>query len=220
VDGTITTIEGRGFVEEFGRRFEMREGTITMNGSPLDATVDLSTTYTVPSRGNPNDAEATIILQITGTQDDLSLTLSSEPPMENADIVSYIATGRPAGGALSVEASESQGGGVASAGADLALGQLTGVIEGAAARSVGLDVVEIRQEGFREATLAAGKYVSPRVYVGFAHPLTLRESDGLSLGDEGQSEIEVEIEALRWLLINLEGSGSALRLFLKGRYAY
>jgi translocation and assembly module TamB len=220
LDGSITTIEGRGFVQQFGRRFQLREGTIDMNGPPADAEVDLSATYTVPSRGNPNDAEATIVLHITGTQQDLSLELSSEPPMENADIVSYIATGRPAGGALSVEASESQGGGVASAGADLALGQLTGVIEGAAARSVGLDVVEIRQEGFREATLAAGKYVSPRVYVGFAHPLTLRESDGLSLGDEGQSEIEVEIEALRWLLINLEGSGSALRLFLKGRYAY
>jgi autotransporter translocation and assembly factor TamB len=59
VDGTITTIEGRGFVEEFGRRFEMREGTITMDGPPAEATLDLSTTYTVPSRGNPNDAEAT-----------------------------------------------------------------------------------------------------------------------------------------------------------------
>jgi hypothetical protein len=62
--------------------------------------------------------------------------------------------------------------------------------------------------------------VSPRVYIGFAQPVTLQEGDGSALEGEGESEVEVELEALRWLLINIEGSGSALRFFLRGRYAY
>lgn len=219
LQGQVSTIAGRGFVEQFGRRFELREGTVTFDGPPEATQLDLSATYTIPSREDPNNAEATIVLAVQGTRDSLSLELSSEPPMENSDIVSYIATGRPAAGALSFQESD-QNGGLASAGAELALGQLTGVIESAAGQSVGLDVVEIRREGFREATLVAGKYISPRVYVGFAQPVMLREGDGLSLGDEGESEVEVEIEALRWLLLNVEGSSSALRLFLKGRYAY
>jgi translocation and assembly module TamB len=219
LEGRVTTIGGRGFIEQFGRRFELRDGTVTFDGPPRAARLDLAATYTIPSRDNPDDAEATIVLSVEGTQDSLSLNLSSDPPMENADIVSYIATGRPAAGALSFEESESEGG-LTGAGADLALGRLVGVIESAAGEGVGLDVVEIRNEGLREATLVAGKYVSPRVYVGFSQPITLREGDGLSLGDEGESEIEVEVEALRWLLLNLEGSSSAVRLFLKGRHAY
>ncbi|MGD2045307.1 MAG: translocation/assembly module TamB, partial [Gemmatimonadota bacterium] len=220
LEGQVTTIAGRGFVEEFGRRFDLEEGTVTFDGPPRSARLDLSATYTIPARDDPNDAEATIVLTIRGTQESLDLELSSDPPMENSDIVSYIATGRPAAGALSFQGSQSDQGGLAEAGADLALGQLAGVIESAAGQGVGLDVVEIRREGLREATLVAGKYVSPRVYVGFAQPVTLREGDGLSLGNQGESEVEVEIEALRWLLVNLEGSSSAFRLFLKGRYAY
>ena len=219
LQGSVDVIEGRGFVEQFGRRFVLSSGTVTFNGPPEATRVDLEATYTIPSRDNPDDAEVTIILSVEGTQDDLGLTLSSNPPLENADIVSYIATGRPAAGSLSFEGREGEGGLVA-AGADFALSQMTSLIESAAARSVGLDVVEIRREGLREATLVAGKYVTPRLYVGFAQPVSLQEGDGLSFGSEGRSELEIEYEAWRWLLLNIEGSGSSVRFFLRGRYAY
>jgi len=219
LQGSVEVTQGRGFVEQFGRRFDLTEGTVTFNGPPEATRVDLQATYTVPSHDNPDDAEVTIVLEISGTQDDLGLTLSSDPQMENADIVSYIATGRPASRSLSFENGGAEGGLVA-AGADYALSQMTGLIEGAAARSVGLDVIEIRREGLRQATLVAGKYVSPRLYVGFAQPISLQEGDGLSSGADGRSELEIEYEALRWLLINIEGSGSDLRFFLRGRHAY
>lgn len=219
LQGSVDVIAGRGFVEQFGRRFDLADGTVTFNGSPAETRVDLEATYTIPSRDNPDDAEVTIILEVTGTQEDLSLTLSSEPPMENADIVSYIATGRPAAGSLSFEGGAA-GGGLVAAGADFALSQFTSLIEGAAAGSVGLDVVEIRREGLRQATLVAGKYVTPRLYVGFAQPISLQEGNGLSFGSEGRSELEIEYEAWRWLLLNVEGSGSSVRFFLRGRHAY
>ncbi len=219
LQGSVDVIDGRGFVEQFGRRFELSTGTVNFNGPPAQTRVDLEATYTIPSRDNPDDAEVTIILEVAGTQDDLSLTLSSNPPLENADIVSYIATGRPAAGSLSFE-DGAGGGGLVAAGADLALSQMTSLIESAAAGSVGLDVVEIRREGLRQATLVAGKYVTPRLYVGFAQPISLQEGSGLSFGSEGRSELEIEYEAWRWLLLNVEGSGSSVRFFLRGRRAY
>lgn len=219
LQGSVEVIEGRGFVEQFGRRFELSEGTVTFNGPPEETSVDLTATYRIPSHDNPDGAEVTIILEVTGTQSDLGLTLSSEPPLENADIVSYIATGRPAAGSLSFQG-EGSNGGLVSTGAGFALSQMTSAIEAAAARSVGLDVVEIRREGFRQATLVAGKYVSPRLYVGFAQPISLQDGDGRSFGNETQSKLEIEYEALRWLILNLEGSGSSIRFFLRGRRAY
>ena len=219
VDGTLELVPGRGFVEQFGRRFALSEGTVEFRGPPTEARVDLTATYTVPSHDTPDEAEVTIRLDVRGTRDALDLTLSSEPQMENADVVSYIATGRPASGELSFSGGDSEGGLVA-AGAGLALGQLTGLVESAAQSSVGLDVVEIRREGLREATLVAGKYVSPRLYLGLAQPVSLREGDGLSLGGEGESEAEVEYEAFRWLLLNVEVSGNDFRLFLRTRFAY
>lgn len=218
LDGSVEVIENRGFIEQFGRRFEPGEGTVTFAGPVNETRVDLAATYTVPSYGDPDIAEATIILNVQGTQDSLSIELSSDPPMENADIVSYIATGRPATGSLSLGGDGSDGG-LASAGANLALDQVLGAVEGAAQQSVGLDVVEIRRQGLREATLVAGKYVSPRLYVGFSQPVSLEEG-GLSLGGDSASEVELELQALRWLLLNIEGSDSAVSFFLRGRYAY
>ncbi|HET9947639.1 MAG TPA: translocation/assembly module TamB domain-containing protein, partial [Longimicrobiales bacterium] len=225
VEGTLTTIAGRGFVEQFGKRFVLREGTVTLDGAPSSAALDLAAEYRVPSRSNPDDAEATIVLGIAGTQDSLSLELSSEPPMENADIVSYIATGRPASSHLAVaDASGGGGGGVggdlAEVGAGIAAGQIASAVELAAQRSIGLDVVEIRREGVRGATLVAGKYLSPRLYLGFAQPVLQREGAGAQLGRQSSSEIEVEYQLVRDWLLNLEGSGSALRAFLRGRFAY
>jgi translocation and assembly module TamB len=215
LQGTLTTIANRGYIAQFGKRFAPREGTVTLDGPPADAVIDLSATYTVPSYANPDGAEATIVLGVTGTQEDLSLTLSSEPPMENADIVSYIATGRPAASTFALGDAEAEttetdppGGGLAETGAGIAVGQILSSIETAAQTGVGLDVVEIRNDGIRGATLVAGKYLSPRLYVGFAQPM------------KSASEIEVEFLAIENLLLNLEGSASNVSFFLRGRIVY
>jgi len=229
IRGELTTIPDRGYVAQFGKRFSPREGTITLDGPPASAELDLSATYTIPSHANPDGAEATIILGVTGTRADMALTLSSDPPMENADMVSYIATGRPAASSFALGDAEADaetpetdppGGGLAETGAGIAVGQILSSIETAAQTGVGLDVVEIRREGIRGATLAAGKYVSPRLYVGFAQPILRRQRDGLSLEDPNVSEVEIEYLALKGLLLNLEGSASALSFFLRGRVAY
>ncbi|MGE0159730.1 MAG: translocation/assembly module TamB domain-containing protein [Gemmatimonadales bacterium] len=229
LDGTLTTIAERGYIAQFGKRFSPREGTVTLDGPPASAELDLSASYTVPSHANPDGAEATIVLGVTGTRDELSLSLSSEPPMENADIVSYIATGRPAASTFALDETtggddaagdDGGGGGLAEAGAGIAVGQILSSIEAAAQTGVGLDVVEIRRDGIRGATLAAGKYLSPRLYLGLARRIGRRERDPFSVEDDNGSEIEIEFLAIKNLLLNLEGSASSLNVFLRGRLVY
>jgi len=159
---------------------------------------------------------------VTGGMDDLALTLGSAPPMETADVLSYMATGRPAASAVEFgQQGEGGPGGVVGAGAALALDQAASALERTAAESVGLDVVEIRHQGLDGATLIAGRYVSPRLFVGFQQPLTLgaRPDDALTETSRG-TEVEVEYSAYHWLLLSLEGGQSTVRFFLRTRHAF
>ena len=212
--GEMEAIPARSYVEQFGRRFSLRQGQLVFRGGPLDTRLDLEASYEVPSRRD-DEPEATIILGMEGEVEDLRVLLSSEPSMDNSDIVSYIATGRPASGSFDV----GESGGVLSRGGDLALDQMTGLLEGLAAEQVGLDVVEIRRQGLDAATLVAGRYVSPTLYLGFQQPLGVERSQQDGPGRE-QTQIEVEVQAYRWLLLNFQSGGDALQFFLRSRYGY
>ncbi len=222
--GTIEALSERSYVEQFGRRFSIASGSVTFNGSPLDWRVNAEASYDVPSSRDPRQAEATITLDVSGEANDLSLTLGSQPSMENADILSYLATGRPASSAAEFgnAGSGSGSGGILGAGEELALGRVAGALEETAQQAVGLDVVEIRQNGLRGATLVAGRYVNPRLFVGFQQPLSFSSGSDATSQDQGLRGTEVEIEYTwyRWLLVNVQGGQSALRLFFRTKYAY
>jgi len=219
LDGRVETVANRSYLEQFGRRFAVQQGTLDFRGTIPRTQIEVEATYEVPSRNNPDAPEATITLDVSGTVDDLSLTLGSEPAMENADIVSYLATGRPASTGLSVGSDEG-GGGLGSVGSSFALGQVTGLVEELAASGIGLDVVEIEADGLQGATLIAGRFVSPRVYVGFRQPVgrDARDSDGAENVD--RTEVEIEYQALQWLLMNMEASQSTISFVLRFRRAY
>ena len=222
--GTVEAVTGRSYFEQFGRRFTISNGTVTFNGSPTDWQIDAEARYEVPSSRDPNSSEATITLDVVGRADDLSLTLGSEPTMENADILSYLATGRPAASAAQFGNAGSSGGsgGVLGAGEEFALGRVAGILEETAEQAVGLDVVEIRQNGLKGATLVAGRYVNPRLFVGFQQPLTLNGRSDEATHDQSSRGTEVEIEYTwyRWLLVNIQGGQSTIRLFFRTKYAY
>jgi hypothetical protein len=138
--------------------------------------------------------------------------------MENADIVSYIATGRPASRALDLGGNGT--GSATTAGAAFALDRASGLIETVAQQQLGLDVIEVRRDGLEGATLIAGRYVSPTLYLGFKQPIALREGAETGLGDKGQTAVEIELQAYRWLLLNLQTGGNALQFFLRARHGY
>ncbi|HEX7070384.1 MAG TPA: translocation/assembly module TamB domain-containing protein, partial [Rhodothermales bacterium] len=218
--GTIEVLDERSYIDQFSRRFNINAGTITFNGTPENFYMDVSAEYEVKSRSNPGQPEVTIILGLRGRLDDLEFTLNSNPQMQETDILSYIATGQPAGQTLQLgDASDL----FVSGGAGLALNEVAGVLEGIAGEGLGLDVIEIQHDGLRGAVLIAGKYVSPRVYVGVSQPVTFNSSvvnETLLGGNQAKTELTMEYEVFKWLLLKLSGGRSSLRGNLLWEYAY
>ena len=217
---SIEVLPQRSYVRQFGRRFDLTQGTITFNGPISELMMDVGARHEVRSRDHPGQPEAVITLNLAGRLDDLSFTLGSDPPMDNADIVSYLATGRPASQAFSFGGG-GEGGGLLTQGGGLAANQLAGMLEGVAAEGLGLDVIEIQQDGLRGTQLVAGKYVSPRLYVGINQPIALSSAANASTGTN-PTEVTLEYEVFEWLLLQaLSGtSTSSVRLNLSGRYAF
>jgi len=215
--GMVESVPGRSYVEQFGRRFSIASGTLQFQGTPDATRVDLRAEYAVPSRDDPGASPVVVALDITGTPEDLRLELSSTPSLEPSDMVSYIVTGRPAGQTLGA----GEGGSLTDAGEAFALGRLTGAVEAYAREQVGLDVVEITTDGLRGMILVAGRYVSPSLYLGIRQPLSLQRTSGEASEQTPDPELEVELEALRWLLLNLRADGrSGVEFFVRTRISY
>jgi len=157
-------------------------------------------------------------LDVEGTPDHLKLTLSSEPPMSEAEIVNFIATGRSTVASPSATTGSSE----ASLLKDIGMSQLTGLAESAAQEAVGLDVLEVRYDPLRGATLVAGRYVDPQLYVGFRSPLDYNQntSPNTSNSTLNSTAFEVEYAISRWLVFNCQGETSKLRSFFRARRAY
>ncbi|MHB1327676.1 MAG: translocation/assembly module TamB domain-containing protein, partial [Gemmatimonadales bacterium] len=215
--GTAEVVPGRSVVEQFGRRFSIDQGTITFNGLVTEWITAIEATYAVPSSPDAVDPDIAITLSVTGEMDSLRLELSSEPALETSDLVSYLATGRPAGRALEGSGESTS---LAGRGTALAMGTVAGLLEQQAGEAVGLDVMEIRHGGPEGTVVIAGRYVSPRLYVGFQQPLSSTRSDQ-SLTEKGPTtRVELEYTLFRWLLINLQAGQSEFRSFFRTRYAF
>lgn len=208
-DGVVRIVPGRSFAEEFGRRFEIASGTVRLDGPPSNAELAVEATY------DP-EPDVRIRLNVEGNMEGYSITLGSDPPMDRGDIISYIAVGRRAS---SMQRYNELSGDVAGLGADIALSRLTGGLGELARRSLGLDVVEIRQDGLKGLTLVAGTYPARRLYVGFQQPVVFQGSDRAGYGIS-DTELDAEYRVNDWLLANLSGSRSIARFFLGARHAF
>ena len=190
----------RGRFALYGRNFDITRGLLTFNGPVSETIIDIEAAFRVPARQGPG-TEAVINLNFAGrlgaegeqAEDGLELTLSADPSMENTDIISYIATGRPAGEAF-------QGGAGAS---NLAVSQLASIVEGLAANSLGLDVVEVTQRPDGAIVATFGTYLTSRLFASVSPVLTPAPSSNRTEG-EARFEAALEYQLLNWLLMSLE----------------
>lgn len=217
VYGTIRPLAGRSFVELLGRRFEVTEGEVVLDGPPKDARLQVLAEYradsgSTASGGSPSGVIITTQVAVDSGQ--LSVDLGSRPPLSDDDIRSYLATGRPAGTDPTGTTEENS---VLASTTSLAVGAALGTVAGGAGRRLGFDVVQILQDRQGSQTLVAGKYVSPPLYLGFRQPIVAREEPGQTQTARTTMEWEVEYDALRRALLNLQGSGDEFRVFLRLR---
>ena len=216
--GKIEPVPGRGYVEQFARSFDITGGDLLLNGRPKDHRVDLQAEYRSPSRDDSGSSDVIVRLEVKGPLDDLKLTLSSDPAMSEAEIVNYVATGRSQTANTGATRDEADTGALA---AEIGLAGVTGSAQQKAQEAIGLDVLQLRFDALEGATLVAGRYVDPRLYVGFLQPLQYKDQGSpTTSGALTRTRFEVEYAFQRWLVFNVKGESTELRSFLRARHAY
>jgi autotransporter translocation and assembly factor TamB len=215
LNGRIEPVADRGYVEQFARSFDITGGEVLLNGPMTAHAVDIQAQYKPPSSSESSESEVVVLLEVQGTIDNMKLTLSSEPPMSEGDIVSFIVTGRsPTTNPAGSDASS------AALAKDIGLSQVTGPAQAAAQEAIGLDVLQVRFDPVQGATLVAGRYVDPKLYVGFRQPLQYKDTSSPTSTTTYRTSFELEYAIHRWLVFNLQGETSKLRSFIRARHAY
>src|SRR5438874_5455744 len=160
IRGTADTV--RGFYEFQGRRFELvRGGTMQFLGlSEINPNLDVSATRLIPNTG------VTANIHVTGTLRAPELSLSSEPPLDEADILSLIVFNRSV---------NELGTGERASLAETAGGIASGFIASPLSRSIGkaldVDLFEFTTSdpptGETAGGVTLGKQVSDKAFVRF-----------------------------------------------------
>ncbi|NND71231.1 MAG: hypothetical protein HKN43_06610 [Rhodothermales bacterium] len=210
--GNIEVIPDRSRITELGKRFTIVSGSLTFTGPATDPELNIEAHHTIRSSRTGSE-DITIILTVKGQLDDLEeAPLDSDPEMELADILSYLAFGRPARETL-----QFTGAGGENLAKDIALGQATGYLEGLAGSELGFDVFEIEQQDF-ETRLTAGKYITQRLFVSVSQPISF-SGQASELTDENIREITAEFELIQNLLLKLTQREN-LKFDVLWQYAY
>jgi len=145
----------RGWFEFQGRHFEIKEGTITLGGgTPPEPVFDVTAGYRTPGYR--------ITVHITGSADKPNLVFTSDPPLEQADILSVLLFGKPArelgrGQSLALQQQALQ----------IATGYVVPELRTSVMNVLGLDTLEVAFPDRTEAPgqVRVGRYVAQDVLI-------------------------------------------------------
>ena len=172
----------RGTYDFQGRRFSIERGSrLRFRGDDYtNPTLDITATRTVSG--------VDVTARIQGTAASPSLTLRSDPALDEGDILALVVFNRPInqlGGGERVSLAARAG--------SLAAGALAGPIADSVARALDLDVFEIQtaEAGTVGATVTVGRQVSDKLFVGFKH----------EFGGEGANRLTFEYRLTEFLRV-------------------
>jgi autotransporter translocation and assembly factor TamB len=199
IRGTATTV--RGFYEFQGRRFTIqRDGTLQFHGLPqINPDVDVTAERLIPNTG------VTARVHITGTARAPQIALSSDPPLDEADILSLIVFNRSV---------NDLGTGERASLAETAGGIASGFVASSLGRSIGkaldIDLFEITTSdpdtGETAGGVTLGKQVNDKAFVRFRQ----------QFGQRSFTEFMLEYQLARFLRLDTtaapETTGVANRL--------
>ena len=160
--GTIRVV--RGWVGFQGRRFTLSRGQVVFTGGQqIDPSLDIVATY------QTSDREYTVELIIGGTAQEPTLTLQSEPSLEQADILAVLMFGKPASALGQGEKVDLQQQALAitSGYAARQIGQ--SVSEALGLESLGVDLREVDLTGGR---VGFGRYIGDKTYLSASQDLS------------------------------------------------
>jgi autotransporter translocation and assembly factor TamB len=167
--GRIDTV--RGWLNFQGRRFQLTRGTIQFTGGDkINPALDIVAQYRLP--------EYQVDVAIGGTTEKPSLTLASQPRLEQADILALLLFGRPIN-ALS----RNEQGSLQQSAMNITSGYVAGKIASSVSGALGLDSlgVDIREVDFSGGKVGFGRYVGSKTYVSASQQVTGEHGRELSM---------------------------------------
>ena len=156
----------RGRLSVVGRRIDLDEGTILMQG-------DLNPQINFLALVETEDVDA--FIRIEGRLDDIEVTFTSSPSLPQDEVLSEIIFGRGVG-----ELSPLQVARLASIALELTGGNSPSLI-GGLRDGIGLDDIDIVSDGSGNTAVRAGKYINENVYL------------GVEAGQEAEATINLDI---------------------------
>jgi translocation and assembly module TamB len=156
--GSIEAV--RGWYAFQGRKFEVEKGQLLFTGgNEIDPGLDIVARYTLP--------QYTVDLVVGGVASAPTLTLRSDPALEQADILSLLLFGKPAGALNQGEKNTLQ---------TQALQATAGYVAADLRRSVadrlGVDTLEFDMgDNWAQSRIGAGKYVTKDIFVSTSQKL-------------------------------------------------
>lgn len=184
VTGSVGTI--RGNAEMIGKTFEIpeQENAVRFTGdSPPDPSLDIRALHILDREitadiGEPSDGEPRIIINVRGRATKPSLTLESDPPLSETEILYVLMTGRAPNQAGAGEESR-----VSSLALSAASGIFAGMLQERLSGTLPLDVVRLQpgEEGFNDLRVQIGKYVTDEIFVSYVLRLGADEGEGMNV---------------------------------------
>ncbi|OVE75930.1 hypothetical protein BVX98_06740, partial [bacterium F11] len=170
VIGDIEVI--RGDYVFYGWIFKIQEGKLHFpGGRELDPHINAKGLYTDP------DSRIKIYIKITGTLLQPELIISSDPPMDERDILSVLVTGKPMH-ELQGERNRSKREAVEALIGHFGLKKVEDKIK----KTIKVDVLRLRVKNQDEARLTVGRYVRPNLYVAYDQ----------TVGPKGQRQVNAQ----------------------------
>ena len=174
----------RGHATLFGKKFDLQSGEITFTGSEaINPLLNVTATHRV--------SRYTVYINLEGESQAPQITLSSDPELEQQDIISLLLFGRTSDRLTASEGSlsEQAQGAVASA--------VAGAAANAIGRALGIDSLSIRTgNSSDEVRVRAGQYITQDLFLSIEP----------QFGREGGITIGIEKSLSRHLLLRATGS--------------
>jgi len=198
VNGHISVV--RGHFDFLDNRFDLEDSQVTLDGSvPISPQLDISAVAQA--------RDITARLRLTGPADNPAISMESEPPLPQDEILARVLFGRSLANITPLQAVQ-----IVNAANILAGGGDTLDFFTRTRGALGLDQLELRGIGEEdaEATVALGRYFGDDVYVQMEQAL-----------GEGTSRVTVEVEVNRYLSLESEvGTDAEGGIGLSWKYDY
>jgi|GEM_PF-2627950 len=185
----------KGFYIYLGNNFTLESGTLVFGGeTPMNPKLDVS------AANAPRESPIKVYLHATGTVLAPKLELTSDPAMEQRDIMSYLLTGKPLyalSGQPGDQASQAGDTGSQVAAANVFATYVSQKTAGPLARRLAIDVINLRMTSDKSADLTVGRYLTNDFYVSY----------GQVLSPGGEKRVAAEYTITPWW--SLEGKNSS-----------